>query len=146
MVKKGLYILIITMLIASVAGFSGCRRHSHTHKAEFMVDYISETLDLNESQQAQLNQIKDELMEKALQMHANKDSMHEELLTQLRSEEIDQTRVKAMIAEHRAQMDEIIDLIVARLAEFHKTLTPEQKDKLVAKAETFKKWHGKSWQ
>jgi Spy/CpxP family protein refolding chaperone len=141
MVKKGLYILLIGMLISGVALFSGCRRHSHGHKAEFMVDYISETLDLNESQQVQLDQIKDELMAKAQLMHADKESMHAELVAQLRSEEIDQMRVKAVIAEHRAQMDEIVDLIVDRLAEFHKTLTPAQKEKLIAKIETFKKWH-----
>ena len=141
MVKKGLYILLIGMLVSGVALFSGCRRHSHGHKAEFMVDYISETLDLNESQQAQLNQIKDEVMAKVQQMHADKESMHEELVAQLRSEEIDQVRVKAFIAEHRAKMDEVVDLIVVRLAEFHKTLTPEQKEKLIAKIETFKKWH-----
>jgi len=145
MLKKGLYTSMIVLLIAGVAGFSGCRRHSHAHKAEFMVDYIAETLDLNESQQEQLNQIKDELMEKAQEMHTNKESMREELLVQLRSEEIDKVRVKSMVAEHRVQMDEIIDLIVDRLAEFHKTLTPEQKEKLVAKIETFKKWHGNGW-
>jgi Spy/CpxP family protein refolding chaperone len=141
MIKKGLYILLIGMLISGVAFFSGCRRHYHAHKAEFMVDYISETLDLNESQQAQLDQVKDELMAKAQQMHADKESMHGELVVQLRSEEIDQVRVKAVIAEHRTQMDEIVDLVVLRLAEFHKTLTPEQKEKLIAKIETFKKWH-----
>ena len=146
MVKKGLYFLLISILISGLGLFSGCRRSSHAHKAEFIVDYISETLDLNESQQAQLNQIKDELMAKARQMHANKATMHDELVAQLRSEEIDQARVKEMIAEHRAQMDDIIDLIVVRLAQFHKTLTPEQKDKLVAKIETFKKWHGDGWE
>ena len=141
MLRKGLYLLLIGMLISGVAFFSGCRRHYHAHKAEFMVDYISETLDLNESQQAQLDQIKDELMAKAQQMHADKESMREELVAQLRREEIDQERMKALIAEHRAKMDEIIDLIVVRLAEFHKTLTAEQKEKLIAKIETFKKWH-----
>jgi Spy/CpxP family protein refolding chaperone len=146
MLKKGLHISMIALLIAGVAGFSGCRRHSHAHKAEFMVDYISETLDLTESQQEQLNQIKDELMEKAQQMHADKESMHAELVVQLRSEEIDQELVKDKIAQHRAQMDDIIDLIVIRLAEFHKTLTAEQKEKLIAKIETFKKWHGKRWE
>ncbi len=97
MLKKGVYILLIGVLISSLGLFSGCRRNSHAHKAEFMVDYISETLDLNESQQAQLNQIKEELMEKAQQMHANKESMHEELVAQLRSEEIDQALGKAKI-------------------------------------------------
>jgi Spy/CpxP family protein refolding chaperone len=141
MLKKGLYILLIGMLISGVSLFSGCRRPSHGHKAEFMVDYISETLDLNESQQAQLDQIKDELMVKFRQMHAGKESMHADLVAQLRREEIDQAHVKAVIAEHRAQMDEIVDLVVLRLAEFHRTLTLEQKEKLIAKIETFKKWH-----
>ena len=146
MLKKGLYISVVALLIAGVAGLSGCRRHSHAHKAEFMVDYITDTLDLTESQQEQLNRIKDELMEKAQQMHTDKESMHEELVAQLRSEEIDQALVKVKIAEHRAQMDDIIDLMVVRLAEFHKTLTPEQKEKLIAKIESFKKWHGKGWE
>ena len=74
-------------------------------------------------------------------MRTDKESMREEFVAQLRSEEIDEVRVKAVIAEHRAQMDEVVDLIVDRLSEFHKTLTPEQKEKLVAKIETFKKWH-----
>lgn len=141
MTKKGLKIALIGILISGVALFAGCRRHSHGHKAEFIVDYISETLDLNDSQQAQLNQIKDELMVKAQQMHADKALMHDELIDQLRSEEIDQQRVKALVADHRAKMDEVVDLMVVRLAEFHKTLTAEQKEKLVAKIKTFEKWH-----
>jgi len=142
MAKKGLNILLVGMLISGVALFSGCRRNSHGHKAEFIVDYISETLDLNDSQQAQLDEIKDELLAKAQGMHADKASMHAELVVQLRSDEIDQELVKAKIAEHRAKMDEIVDLVVVRLAEFHKTLTPEQKEKLIAKIERFKKWRG----
>ena len=141
MLKKGLSILLVSILISGLGLFGGCRRSAHDHKAEFMVDYISETLDLDDSQKAQLNQIKNELMAKVRQMRAGKDSMFEELVAQLRSEEIDQARVKALIAERRAQMDEFVDLLVVRLAEFHKTLTQEQKDTLVAKIETFRIWH-----
>jgi Spy/CpxP family protein refolding chaperone len=146
MIKKGIYISMVALLIVGIAGLSGCRRHSHAHKAEFMVDYVTETLDLNESQQEQLNQIKDEVLAEAKEMHANRESMHAELVAQLRSEEIDQAFVRAGIAEHRAKMDRIIDLLVVRIAEFHRTLTPEQKEKLVAKLETFKKWHGNRWE
>jgi hypothetical protein len=38
-------------------------------------------------------------------------------------------------------MDEMIDLAVVRIAEFHRTLTPEQKAKLVKKVESFRKYH-----
>lgn len=146
MIKTRFTITLITVLVFGLLFFSGCRRHSHEQKAEFMMDYISETLDLDQSQKAQLNQIKDELLEKGRQMHANRETLHKEFVAQLRSEEIDQTRVKAVIDDHRAQISELIDLMVVRLAEFHRTLTPDQREKLVAKLEDFKKWHHGSYE
>jgi hypothetical protein len=38
-------------------------------------------------------------------------------------------------------MDEVIDLVIVRFSDFHRTLTPEQRNKLVAKLENFHKWH-----
>ncbi len=146
MLKKRLYLSLIAFLLIGVAGFAGCRRHSPHQKAEFMVDYVAESLDLNESQRAHLDQIKDELMEKGIQMRADKSAMYAELVAQLRSEEIDQDRLKAMVTDHKTKMEELIDLGIVRLAEFHKTLTPEQREKLVAKLESFKKWHGNGWE
>ena len=141
MVKKGLYTALILSLVLGVGLFSGCRPHGHHKGAEFMVDYVTEVLDLNEAQQEQLNQIKVELMEKVTQMRANKAKFHDEIMAQLGSEEIDQARVKTMVAEHRAQMDDVIDLVIVRFSDFHRTLTPEQRNKLVAKLENFHKWH-----
>jgi len=146
MLKKGLYLSLISFLLIGVAGFAGCRRHSPQHKAEFMVDYVAETLDLSESQREHLDQIKDELIEKGIRMRADKKTMHAELVAQLKSEEIDQGRLRAMVADHKSKMEELIDLGIVRLAEFHKTLTPEQREKLVAKLESFKKWHGHGWE
>ena len=146
MVKKGLYLSIIAVFLIGFVGLAGCRRHSPGQKAEFMIDYVSETLDLDETQQAHLDQIKDELLEKGLQMRADKAAMHSELVAQLRSEAIDQDRLKAMVTEHRVKMEALIDLGIVRLAEFHKTLTVEQREKLVAKLESFKKWHGHEWE
>lgn len=146
MLKKGLYLTLIAFLLISIAGFAGCRRHSPYQKAEFMVDYVSETLDLNASQKTHLDQIKEELLEKGVQLRADKATMHSELITQLRSEEIDQDRLKSMFTTHKVKMEELIDLAIVKLAEFHKTLSPEQREKLVAKLESFKKWHGNSWE
>jgi Spy/CpxP family protein refolding chaperone len=128
-------------LVFGVGFFSGCRPHGHHRGVEFAVDYVTEVLDLTEAQQQHLNQIKDELMAKREQMRAKKAEHHDEAVVLLLSEEIDQVRVKEIVAEHRVQMDEMIDLVVVRFAEFHHTLTPEQKTKLVKKLEGFHKWH-----
>ena len=141
MLKKGLYTALVIGLLLGVGLFSGCRNHGHGRGAEFAVDYVTDVLDLTDEQQAHLNQIKEEMMEKREQMHAGKAKHYDEIITQLGSEEIDQERVRIIIAEHRAQMDEMIDLAVVRIAEFHRTLTPEQKAKLVKKIESFKKYH-----
>jgi Spy/CpxP family protein refolding chaperone len=146
MVKKGLSIALICVFISGALIFTGCRAHSHQGKVEFLVDYIAETLDLTDSQREQLDGIKEEFMAKAKEMHAQKEAMHAELMAELRKEEIDPENLKGLIAQKRAQMDEIINLAVARLVEFHKTLSLEQREKLVAKIEYFHEKHQHSWE
>ena len=145
MVKKGLTIVIVCAFVSGMLLFTGCRSHSPDHKAEFMVDYISEALDLNDDQRAHLDGIKEEFLVKAKEMHARKEAMHAEFKAELLKEQIDQQRMKELIAQKRDQMTEIMDLAVVRLAEFHATLTPEQKEKLVAKLEYFHEKHSRRW-
>ena len=146
MVKKGLTILLICVFILAALVFNGCRSHSANHKAEFMVDYIAETLDLSDAQRAQLDEIKEEFLAKAKEMHAKKEAMHTEFKAELLKDEIDQQRMKELMAQKREQMTEIMDLAVLRMAEFHKTLSVEQKEKLVAKLEWFHEKHQRRWE
>ena len=145
MVKKGLTITLICVFISVALAFSGCRSHSPHSKAEFMVDYIAETLDLSDPQREQLDEIKDEFLAKAKEMHSEKEAMHNELKAELLKDEIDQQRMKELISQRQKQWTEIMDLAVVRLAEFHRTLTPDQKEKLVAKLEWFRKKHHRSF-
>jgi Spy/CpxP family protein refolding chaperone len=146
MVKKSLSIALIAIFASAVLVFNGCRSHSANHKAEFMVDYIAETLDLSDTQRAQLDEIKEEFLAKAKDMHAEKEAMHTEFKVELLKEEIDQDRMKALMAQKREQMAEMMDLAVLRLAEFHKTLSTEQREKLVAKLEYFHEKHSRHWE
>jgi len=146
MVKKGLTIALIGVFVLAALVFNGCRSHSANHKAEIMVDYIAETLDLNETQRAQLDGIKEEFLAKAKEMHARKEAMHAEFKAELLKDEIDQQHMKELMAQKREQMTEIMDLAVVRLSEFHKTLTAEQKEKLVAKLEWFHEKHNHRWE
>ena len=146
MVKKKVTIVLICVFISAALLFTGCRSHSPEGKAEFMADYIAETLDLNDGQRAQLYEIKDEVLAKAKEMHAQNEAMHAELVAELRKEDINQENLKGLIAQKRAQMDEIINLAMIRLVEFHKTLSPEQREKLVAKLEYFHEKHQHRWE
>jgi len=147
MVKKTAFAALIAILVPGLLLFSGCRHKGHHGKAAyFIMDYIVETLDLTEPQEAQLNEFKDELVEKGQDIRHKHRAFHDEIIVQIKSDTIDQQRLKDLIAENRAQMDEMISLMIARLAEFHQTLTPEQKAKLVNKLKNFKKLHGSGWE
>jgi Spy/CpxP family protein refolding chaperone len=146
MLKKGLTIALICVFISAALIFTGCRSHSHQGKAEFMVDYIAEILDLTDPQREQLDGIKEEFIAKSKEMHAQKEAMFAAFMAEIRKEQIDEQNLKDLIAEKRAQMDEIINLAMVRLVEFHKTLTPEQREKLVAKLEWFHEKHQHRWE
>ena len=146
MVKKGLTIVTMSVFISAALIFSGCRSHSDQGRAEFMVDYIAETLDLTDQQRAQLEEIKEEFMAKAEVMQADKKAMHDAFMTELRRDEIDPQRLKELVAQKQEQMTEFLDLAITRLAEFHRSLTPEQKEKLVAKLEYFHEKHQDHWE
>ena len=146
MLKKGLTIALICVFISGALIFTGCRSGSQKGKAEFMIDYIAETLDLTDPQREQLDGIKEEFMAKAKEIHAQKEAMHAAFMAELRKAEINRENLKVLIDQKRAQMDDFINLAMDRLVEFHKILSPEQKEKLVAKVEYFHEKHQDRWE
>ncbi|MGD9045807.1 MAG: Spy/CpxP family protein refolding chaperone [Desulfobacterales bacterium] len=146
MLKKGLTIALIGVFISGALIFTGCRSHSHEHKAEFMVDYIAETIDATDEQRAQLDGIKDEFVAKAKEMHEQKEAMHAAFMAELRKEEISRETLDGLIDQKRAQMEEFVNLAMDRLIEFHKTLSAEQREKLATKIEYFHDKHQNRWE
>jgi Spy/CpxP family protein refolding chaperone len=123
----------------------GCHHRGPDRGAAFMLDYMAEALDLTEDQQATVNLYKDEIMARVKDMHSEKKQMYSEIKAQLAGDAIDRVRVKALVAEHRDRMDEVINLIVDRVADFHATLSPDQRTKLVNKMEKFEKKYRHGW-
>ena len=142
MVRKTIITGTVIALSLSLLFFAGCRQRGHHKGAEFMIDYMSEALDLTDAQQAQLEDIKDEMFAKAKELHDQKKAQHEEFMTLVQAEAIDPVQLKSMIAGHRAKMDEVVELAVDRVVAFHATLSAEQKEKLVEKIEKFHRFHG----
>jgi len=146
MIRTLTIVSLIAVMGLGSALFVGCNHRGHGRGAAFMLDYMAEALDLDEDQQAMASSYKDEIMGKVKSMHSEKKQMHDEIKTQLAGASIDKLRVKALVAEHRAGMDEVIDLVVDRVADFHATLSPEQRAKLVSKLEKFEKRHRRNWE
>ncbi len=141
MKNKKWFITFAVTIIGSLFLFTACKQHPS--KGAFMIDYISEAIDLTQEQQENLNSIRTEIMDQVEQTHEDKSAMHDSIKAQLGSDSIDKEAIRQLIATHRAKMDNIIDLAVDRLAEFHSELSFDQKEKLIAKLEKFEKYHSK---
>lgn len=140
--KTGL-VLVAILMVVSVLIMGGCSRHRHGHHggdqhfekaANHMVKKVSKKLDLNDDQKTNLEKIKVEILAKAdeLKLKGSMSAIHDEFTSQLRQDTIDQEKINSMLAGKEATMKEMRIFLVAKFAEFHATLTAEQKEKLAA--------------
>ena len=143
MKKIGIVVVAVLPLMV-FAVINGCR-HEHHPAAEFMVDYLAEAFDLDDAQRRQVDQIRDELMAKGKQLKAGHRRAAEELKGLVMADTLNQERLKTIAAEHRGRIDELVDLAILRLADFHRSLSAEQKAKLVSKIEKFSKMRRSRW-
>lgn len=126
--KSGVWIGI---LVVGLMCLGGCRHPSPEKMADRAIDDLTAKLELNTAQQQQLQVIKTELLGKLAEMKKARQSMHEEVLTELQRDVLDQEKLRKMVNIRKTEVDDVSNIVIARLAQFHSTLSPEQKRKLV---------------
>ena len=142
MLKKTIYSLVILAIISSLLLVSACRHYSPEKRTQWMMKKFTKDLNLNDSQKEQLDVFKTEMMMKGRELKVAYKNTMEELGLQLRSEEFDKQKVKDAVSRITAPQDEFISLFIEKLADFHSTLTVEQKTILEKKLDKMKN-HGK---
>ena len=142
MLKKTIYSLVILAIISSLLLVSACRHYSPEKRTQWMMKKFTKDLELNDSQKEQLDVFKTEILMKGRELRVAYKNTMEELGLQLRSEEFDKQKVKDAVSRITAPQDEFISLFIEKLADFHSTLTVEQKAILVKKIDKMKN-HGK---
>ena len=85
---KVMVIALVGVALLGLLAFTGCRRHAPGAHSEMAIDYLAESLDLDDAQQAQLENYRNEIMEQAKQMHSGKKQIFDELVVQINSEAI----------------------------------------------------------
>jgi Spy/CpxP family protein refolding chaperone len=131
MLKKYAAGICVPILLICVVFLSGCHRPAPEKMVDRVTEKLKSKLELNAAQQQELEGIKEELKNKMAEMKKNHASRKEEFLALLQSDTIDQEKLKKMINEKKARMDEFSSLMIDKLTKFHSTLTTEQKERLV---------------
>ena len=131
-------ILAVVLVGAFVyAGFhpSNSFTHENGRFTGCMVEKFADILELSTQQKKELVQIVEEVRSKHQEMRPLHAEVKKEMIDELRNQEIDREKLDLMYSNAKLRFDEMYDLLVSRLLEFHKTLTSEQKEKLVAEME-----------
>jgi hypothetical protein len=122
----------ILSLLGLVLSTAGCHRpKSPEEKAEFVVDILSSKLDFSDEQEQMAMEIGKDLIDEHKQMHGEREAHKKELIDMVKADQLDQEKIVQKINEKLDRIKQRAPVYVARVAELHKTLSQEQKDKLV---------------
>jgi len=134
--------ITLVVFLALAIGFTGCKRHaSPEEKMDRIMDYLTDDLNLTFEQNDMLERFKNDFKDRIIAIKSAKELARKEIFTQLKSDTIDQEKLMESISGVRTEIDEMIPVMISSLAEFHKTLSAEQKAKLVEELEDLKKLH-----
>jgi protein CpxP len=142
MLKKAIYSLVILAIISSLLLVSACRHYSPEKRTQWMMKKFTKNLNLNDSQKEQLDVFKTEMVMKGRELRVAYKNTMEEMSLQLRSDKFDKQKLEDAVSKITTPQNEFISLFIEKLADFHSSLTSEQKTILVKKIDKMKN-HGK---
>jgi len=132
-------IAVIAVLLVIGAGFliPGCARkkpHGFEDRLGGMIDKISNSLNLNETQKKKAVEIKEKILNKNRELREseskNDREIEEAFAIQIKSDKFDDKALNKLLDAKISKMDEMRRLMIAELKSFHEVLTPEQRIKL----------------
>ncbi len=143
------FIVMGIVLLVTGTAYYGCRSHKEEDsakqmekRADWMVEKITDELDLSVDQQRTLNTIKSEVIAKQGELKSLREGVMNDLFAIVDKESVSEDELNATFTEHEAKFKELRQFAVAKYAQFHNSLTKEQKSKLKEKLEKFKKYRG----
>jgi len=115
--------------------FTGCKPDPD-HKAGLMFDLVAYKLDLSDEQEVKWFAVRDEIKRLRDEARIEKQAHRQTLIDLVESDEMDQDQVFALFQLHQQKMAAVAPGVIEKLAEFHQTLNPDQKAKIVHKIES----------
>ena len=132
-----MFLLAITGLATSCQ--SGKKHHKDDRKVTWMIEKVTNKLDLNQDQQEKFKDLVSSFREqKRVQAEKHKADF-DGLKTMLLSDKIEKDKTLALMDKRQNAMREGFDPVFEKLQNFHSSLTAEQKKEAVKYLEKFEK-------
>jgi Spy/CpxP family protein refolding chaperone len=126
MLKPIALVVIITALAASLVACT-----SEEQQAKIFVSVAANKFDLNDQQKAKLFDVAMVALNFRSEMTQDSKELKQELLTMLSADTLDTARINQILDQKEEIFRKYSRLLVADFAELHRTLTAEQKRKLI---------------
>jgi Spy/CpxP family protein refolding chaperone len=149
-------VLALGVTGVGVAGFGAYRAYAHGgfrghggHHAMFLkfVDFaVNEKLDeiqATPAQRQKVQELKERLVAQGKAIHDEKADTHEQLLALLSQDDLDEAKLRGLVKERTEAISKFGDTVADAVIELHQTLTPEQRQKLLAEMREHMAEHGR---
>lgn len=131
-------ILVVAVLIVSTWSVSACARHrTPSERADRMAGKIAKELELDDQQRIKLEAVKQEFLRARAEMRNQHEAMLNEVMTQIPGDRLDQKKLLQLLEQHQALQERLAPPFLTKLAEFHATLSPQQKAEAVERLKRF---------
>ena len=139
---------IVSTLVIGLLALTACHRHNRLHQMDApgrhkISSHIAERLDLDQSQVKQLKTMLADL-EKKRETLLNGNRLYDEFSRQLAGDEMDRSSLQRVTSEAIQKLEAYSREFIGQLADFHRTLTPAQKNKLAELLEERKDWRNRT--
>jgi periplasmic protein CpxP/Spy len=131
-ISKRIVILVATgvVITGTLAACGHHRYHDPEKRGEWFVEKVTDELQLNESQQTKLENVRQEILTVRKEMHADRQSTHDEILAMLDQPQLDRQKVLSMVEQKTGSINQYVPQVVNALGEFYDSLSAEQRKEL----------------
>ncbi|OZG71209.1 hypothetical protein BTA51_22745 [Hahella sp. CCB-MM4] len=99
---------------------------------DYLAEKVSDKLEFNQQQDEQWKQLLGDVKQIRDSMREKHESTRTMVIEELKSDQLDEAKLLMALEQHQQTINESFRTLLPKINELHATLTPEQKDKLVA--------------
>jgi Spy/CpxP family protein refolding chaperone len=139
---KKLGLLLCAVLTLGI--FTSCNR-SPEEKVEYMVKKVEKKLDLTAEQSKQFNAIAQKGLKRFKESKNDRQDFFVKAKELILSENISEAQARELMQKRKDKKEEIINELLPEILDFHQTLSPEQKKKVVKFMDKIHRKCNKHW-
>ena len=121
--------VVIALFLTAIGGAVFAHKEFRDGPHGFLLAKLAKKLDLTESQQQQVDRMREEIKSKFESRRENGDALMKEFADEFKKDNLDRTKLRELNDKRKQNEQEMESFMMDKLIEFHDMLTPAQRVK-----------------